>query len=251
MWFRKVLDAEMKDAAVSGVSVSCKKKERNEVTKDEEILLWEKLLGGDTAESLMHTLYFYNGKLFGIRAGEHRLLRLRNFTLSENSIVFNESISKTFHGGLKGRKYIPRNVEHVCHQPSEKHEHCLVSLNKLYFSKVEKLAQKKEAVYFRPYQDKAMFRYENSVVGSNTLNNILPEKLCGRAGLERKMAHSLRVICATRLYQNSIDDKRTRERTGHKSNALERYEKPCKEVSECLGVPKKVNSSGNYVTAAG
>ena len=49
----------MKDATVPGVSVSCKKKERNEVTEDEKILLWgKKLLEGYTAESLMHTLYF-------------------------------------------------------------------------------------------------------------------------------------------------------------------------------------------------
>ena len=171
------------------------------------------------------------------------------------SIVFNESISKTSPGGLKDLKYIPRYVEHVCHQLSETHEHCLVSLYKLYLSKVEKFAEEKEAFYFKPHQDKAMFPYENSVVGTNTLNSNLPEKLCGRAGLERKTAHSLRVTCATRLYQNSIDDKRTRERTGHKSNALERYERPCKEqireVSECLRVPKKANSSRNNVHAAG
>ena len=116
----------MKDAIVSGFSVSCKTKERNEVTEDEEIPHWEKkLLGGDTAESLMHTLYFFNGKLSGISAREHRLLRLRNFTLSENCLVFNESISKTFHCGLKDLKHIPRNVERVCHKPGETHEHCI------------------------------------------------------------------------------------------------------------------------------
>ena len=125
---------------------------------------------------------------------------------------------------------------------------------KLYFSKVEKLAEEKEAFYFRPYRDEAVFCYENNVAGTNTLNRIIPEKLCRRAGLERKTAYSLRVTCATRLYQNSVDDQRARERTGHKSNALERYERPYKEqickVSECLGVPKKVNSSGNNVYAA-
>ena len=119
----------MKDATVPGVSVSCKKKERNEVTEDEKILLLgKKLLEGYTAESSMHTLYFLMESFFGIRAGEHRLLPLKNFTLSENSIVFNESISKTFHGGLKDFKYIPRNVRHVYHQSSKTHEHCLVSL---------------------------------------------------------------------------------------------------------------------------
>ena len=45
----------------------------------------------------------------------------------------------------------------------------------------------------------------NSAVGMNTLNRILPDKLCAKAGLERKTAHSLRVTCATRLYQNSIN----------------------------------------------
>ena len=46
--FRNALDAEMREA---------NKKEN--------------LLGAHTAESLLHTMYFYNGKLFGLRANEH------------------------------------------------------------------------------------------------------------------------------------------------------------------------------------
>ena len=91
----------------------------------------------------------------------------------------------------------------MCHKSGEKHEHCLLSLYKLYLSKVDKLAEGKESCYFKPHRDKSVFRYENSVVGMNTLNSILPEKLCVRAGLERKTAHSF----------FSIDDKRIRERT--------------------------------------
>ena len=75
---------------------------------------------------------------------------------------------------------------------------------------VEKLAELKEAFYIRPCRDKTQFHYENSVVGLNTLNRILPDKLCAIAGLERKTAHSLKVTCATRLYQNSIDEKQIR-----------------------------------------
>ena len=112
-------------------------------------------------------------------------------------------MSKTFHGCLNDLKCTPRNVEHVCHKAGEKHEPCLVSLYKLYFSMVEKLAKLKEAFYFRPCRDKTQFHYENSVV--DTLNRILPDKLCAIAGLERKTVYSLRVTCATRLYQNSID----------------------------------------------
>jgi hypothetical protein len=79
----------------------------------------------------------------------------------------------------------------------------------------------------------------------NTLNRILPDKLCAKARLERKTAHTLRVTCATRLYQNSINEK------GHKSNALLRYEKPGTEqvlkVSECLKVPSNLNLSKDNV----
>ena len=119
-------------------------------------------------------------------------------------------MSKTFHGRLNDLRYTPRNVEHVCHKPEEKHNPCLVSLYKLYVTMVEKLAERKEVFYFRPCRDKTLFKYENSVVGLNTLIAIRPDKLCVMAGLERKTAHSLRGTCAIRLYQNCIDEKQIR-----------------------------------------
>ena len=47
----------------------------------------------------MNTVYYFNGKLFGIRAGEHRLLRLRDIEVESESIIYRENSSKTFHGG--------------------------------------------------------------------------------------------------------------------------------------------------------
>ena len=86
-----------------------------------------------------------------------------------------------------------------------------------------------------------MFGYERLPVGINTLNKILPENLCGVAGLERKTSHSLRVTCATRLFQNSVGEALIRERTGHRSDALLRYERKSEEqekiVSTVLGPP--------------
>ena len=94
--FRKVLDPEMKDATKCGIAQKCKMDSREEITEDEEGILWEKgLLGGHSAESLMYTMYFYNGKLFGLRACEHRLLRFCNICVKENMIIFDESLSKT------------------------------------------------------------------------------------------------------------------------------------------------------------
>ena len=79
----------MKNATTCGIAEASKKAERTEITDEEEKTLWEKgLLGGLTAESLLHTIYFYNGKLFGLRASVHRLLRLSNITISSNYIIF-------------------------------------------------------------------------------------------------------------------------------------------------------------------
>ena len=92
----------MKDATKCGIAVGSKKVEHKEITVEEETQLWKKgLLGTATAMTLLHTVYFYNGKIFGLRAGEHRLLRKCNIIIDENFIIFYESLSKTFHGGLK------------------------------------------------------------------------------------------------------------------------------------------------------
>jgi integrase len=66
-----------------------------------------------------------------------------------------------------------------------------------------------------------------SVFGMNSLAKILPDKLCAKAGIaERKTSHCLRITCATRLFQRSVEEKQIRERTGHRSDSLFRYEKP-------------------------
>lgn len=53
------------------------------------------------------------------------------------------------------------------------------------------------------------------------LNKVL---LVCRSWLEEKNIER-RITCATRLFQNHLDDKTIRERTGHRSNALLQCEK--------------------------
>ena len=104
--FRKVLDGEMKDATKEGLSVKFKTLERQEVTAEEEELLWSKVqLGNETAECFLNSVYFYNGKLFRLRVKEHCQLRHINIPVKNNFIIFDESVSKTFHGGLNDLKY--------------------------------------------------------------------------------------------------------------------------------------------------
>ena len=95
----------MREANKIGIAQEQKKTQRGYVTEEEELELWrQNLFGGHSAESLLNTLYFYNGKLFGLRANEHRLLRISNIVLVDNLIIFDQRLSKTFHGGLKDLK---------------------------------------------------------------------------------------------------------------------------------------------------
>ena len=222
--FRRALDAEMREATKLGITQETKMAPRQDVTVEEETKLWElQLLGDNSAESLVNTLYFYNGKLFGLRSNEHRMLRVCNFKVLNNLIIFDESVSKTFHGGLKDLKKEPRFIKHECHKVGEFHIPCLQSMYSLYLDKVKDIARIVEAFYLRPKRDRSM-GYEKSAIGLCSLNKILPDKLCAKAGLPRKTSHCLRITCATALFQNGVEEKIIRERTGHTSNALLKYQ---------------------------
>ena len=241
--FRKVLDAEMKVFhACAGEDYAGKaaKTERQAIMKEEEKEMWSASVLGETSpNTLLKTLCFYIGKLFGLRASKHRMLRLHNFVVSENEMSFVENVSKTYHGGLKDLKRNPRNVKHYCHTDNDKeHNPCIVKLFKKYTSMVSELSRR----YFRP--SKTCYKFENVLVGVHKLNSLLPS-LTTAVGLEPKTAHSLRVTCASTLFQNNVEEKLIRERTGHISNALFRYEKPWEEqikcVSGCIGPPPVVS----------
>ena len=171
--------------------------EKEEITEREETILWDTaLLGANTAESLLNTVYFYNGKLFGLWAGEHRLIRLSNIVVEGNKIVFDEFGGKTYKGGLKDLKNKPRYIEHICHENGKSHSPCLALMYSVYIEKIQSHTESVDSFYFCPHRG-GKFEYEKSPVGLCTLNKILPEKLLGKAGLPRKTAHCLRVTSAT------------------------------------------------------
>ena len=94
-----------------------KKDEKEAVTDEDEEKFWSAgLFGSGTAKQLLHTIYFYNGKMFGLRGGEHRNICVNNFSLGPNVINFEENVCKTFHGGITDLKYEPRKVRHICHE---------------------------------------------------------------------------------------------------------------------------------------
>jgi len=102
--FRRVLDAEMKDGTRAGVGLQTKREEKEAESDEDEQLFWRNgLLGQSTAKSLLNSIYFYNGKIFGLRGGEHRNLTSTNLKLGSNYIKFEENLCKSFHGGITNR----------------------------------------------------------------------------------------------------------------------------------------------------
>ena len=173
--FRQVLDAEMRKATSDSVGKSAKMAERMEITEEDEQILWEKeLLGDHTAKSLMNTMYFYNGKLFGLRSKEQRGLRFCNFRVDLVSITYDETVSKNHHGGLNNIKYSTQVVKHVCCIGKEtNHTQCIRKCYAKYLERIKVIARKQEAFYFKSNLN--AYEYYNMVVGVNTINQILPE----------------------------------------------------------------------------
>ena len=98
----------MKDSTRQGVSLQTKKEEKEAVIDEDEEKFWSAgLFGSGTAKQLLDTIYFYNGKMFDLRGGEHRKICVNNFSLGPNVINFKENVCKTFHGGIIDLKYEP------------------------------------------------------------------------------------------------------------------------------------------------
>ena len=66
-----------------GFTLSALEEEKEFVTAEEERKFWEmNLLGTSSAKSLLYTVYFYNGKIFGLMLRSTReLSRIVIFTL--------------------------------------------------------------------------------------------------------------------------------------------------------------------------
>ena len=185
---RRALDAEMRKATSDGVAIKSKMRERDPISEEDEALLWEKgILGCNSAKSFFRTIYFYTGKLFGLRSTEHRNLRYSNFSIDSESVTYDESVSKTYHGGLRDLKYKPRLVKHVCCAGKDVgHNRCIVKCYSSYASKIQEIACKVKAFQSKVdeklirdragHRSNALFSYEKSSLAQqmNVSNTLAP-----------------------------------------------------------------------------
>ena len=218
--FRGAFDCVLKDLHSMGVGTATKQAEV--ITSDIEDRLWsEGVLGSDTPQKLLDTLIFCFGLNYALRSGkEHRDLQPDMLTYEEPTnarpyLQYNEFGSKNNAGGLKERRVTNKAVKIFTNY--ENKDRCVVSLYHKYMSLRPPNAPN-DIFYLQPLRNpQPNCWYKASPVGHNTLSATV-RKLTACIGEDGYFTnHSLRRTCATRLYENGLDEQRIMAVTGHRS----------------------------------
>lgn len=227
----KSLDSAMKISTRAGASLQ--KKAADYISLEEEEILWSKgALGGDSPIQLVNTLFYLNGMHFALRGGEEQSqLSIKQFTIEtyngKKCLRFRDVVTKTFSGGLKSQRIIPKDVRHF--ENLECPDRCHLRLFEVYISK---RPEGVERFYLKPsnqWKEKTKW-YTSRPIGKNQLCGLI-KKMCTDAGLSgNKRNHSLKATCATRLYQAGVDEQMIMERTGHRSTVGVRAYKRTSDV---------------------
>ena len=211
------------------------------VTPAEESIFWERQVIGDHSPvALQRAVFFYVGKVFCLRGGEEqRSLKPSQFVRTTNPDCFTyvENGSKN-HSGVNPKQSNKVVPVYAC--PAQR-PRWLVYLLDLYFSKFPTKAKEMDVFYLRPKKQVGssidLPWYECAAVGKEKLRTFM-ESMCRDAGITKKTNHSLRATGASALFHAGVPEKLIRDVTGHRSNALQLYERPTeqqrKQVSEVL-----------------
>ena len=240
------VDNAMKARAQMGIGTTVK--QAQEITLDEEEILWQKgALGSDTPVQLRNTMFYLIGIHFALRGGrEQRALRCgerSQFSLHADSdgheyLQYSEDATKNNQGGLKHIK-----VQHkvVRAYAIDNQSRCIVSLYKLYLSLGP--TPRPSAFYLKELKNYSQNQwYSKQVVGEHPSEKVVSQ-ICRTGGLTGyRTNHSLRVTAASRMYQAEVDEQLIKEVTGHRSDAVRNYKRTTesmkRKISKILaGVP--------------
>jgi hypothetical protein len=219
---RSTLDSEMKRIQASGIG--SRPKQAEIISEEEEELLWQKgLLGDSSPQVLLDTMVYCCGLFFALRSGnEHRSLRHSPCQIQvverhgeRAYLEYTEDLSKNRPGGLRGRKVKQKIVRH--HANTSHPERCFVRLFKRYRELCPADAPP-HAFYFQPLRSPTeTCWFSKRQLGHNTLGKTVA-RLCSSAGIQGyKTNHSLRATSTSRLYQSCAEEQQVMERTGHRS----------------------------------
>ncbi|XP_052679523.1 uncharacterized protein LOC128160267 isoform X1 [Crassostrea angulata] len=236
--FQRVLDARMKELLSKGLGT--KVRQADPILQEDEEKFWsQKVFGMHSSKALQYTVFFYNCKLFGLRAyDEHKSLECDQFDLGCDDrgkyIHFHGRSSKTYKGGLRHIQLQNKDIKHYCLNA----ERCLADF---YLAYIDALGHR-GPFYRRPLA--SGIKYSEQVLGINKIKGLMKE-ITRNAGLVGNFTnHSGKRTCATQLYQAGVDEQDIMSRTGHRSeSAVRKYKRTNsvlqESVSKVLDPPKK------------
>lgn len=220
----------MAELTAQGVGTSNRQAEP--IPEEAENILSEKgLLGNSTGESMLNTLFFYNCKLFGLRAvDEHKTLSVDQFELGQDHkgkfINFTGRATKTYKGGLYQRHVSAKSISH--HFQGEK----VYNIYKEYFNLVV-INSENNRFYRRPLAngENNEVRFNVQHIGVNKLS-IIMKNMSDKADIPGFFSnHSGKRTCSTALYQGGVPEQEIMERRGHRSiESVRKYKRPSEEM---------------------
>ena len=256
--FRSLLDRVFRQLRSEGIGAN--PKSATIITDEDEDILWEKgVLGIDSPEALLYSVFFYNGKNFHLRGGqEHRFLCISQLQRLSNPAryVYVENGSKNRSGGLNDR-FTNKVVPIYSNPSSGNRDHVFLLDN--YLSKIPQAARQLDIFYLRPVSlDSELVTttdiwYGKQPVGRNTLQK-MTKTIFEKAGiLDRHVTnHSLRATGTTKLFTAGVPEKIIKERTGHKSlEALRCYERTTEDQIQAVSNILAPSTSSSFPAEMG
>lgn len=228
-----VLDNVMKERTKANIGVVPKQAEL--ITYDMENRLWQKgILGEQTPDQLRNTVLFLLGVNMYSRAVEdHYNLRRSvpgkasqiSFEQNEKGIMCmvycEDSVTKTHDGGIRDMRS-DRKVVWV--YPSEDCNKCPVRLTQKYLALCPKYI-KKENFYLRSLEKPTPHQwYAEQVVGSQALSKVIGSIMEKGEFFGFFTNHSARRTGGTHLFRAGVQRKLVKECTGHRSDAVDKYQ---------------------------
>ncbi|XP_021362841.1 uncharacterized protein LOC110456414 [Mizuhopecten yessoensis] len=206
--FQLTLRSQMKLSEDMGIKTD--KKQSQPISQDQERILWKRrILNMDTALGLSRSVYYYNCKVFGVRAREeHRNLRVEQYMFGTD----NEGKYIVFHGNSsKGSGHDRRKIRSVKHHDIDRD----ISVYKIFVRYIQAIGPSGN-FYLKPLEPHrhGNIRFSVQPLGQNTLGSYT-SSMMKDAGFEgHYTGHSGIVTLAVTLYSEGISERVIKERTG-------------------------------------
>ena len=200
--FHIAFDNVLRDLRARGVSSESQQTEA--FSKEEEECLWSSgTLGDDNSRSLLHAVFYLNGKNFLLtwrrRTEEFKISQLKRLN-NPNRYVYTENSSKNRYGGVK-QLHIKNKFVPIVTVP-ELGRKCNVFILDTYLQKLPPEAMQHDNFYVcsLPVFNTSKPWYTAKPIGRNTLASMVKE-ICAHGNIAgRKMNHSLHATGVSDLF---------------------------------------------------